>query len=168
MRAEIAYEAGRQKSNLDYLAESKNSWEEAIKLTRGDAIVFYKAQLGLAKTLQLLYELEESKIEYIEQSIVAYRAALGVKEFKDSNIENWAETQMIWALLFKQSMSQMQNLINEAIFAFETALEQFKQEKDRQKWAETKSNLGGALQKLGELTGDIDLMGKQKLRSSQR
>src|SRR5215213_3833372 len=160
IQAEIAYEAGRQKSNLDYLEESKNSWKESLKLTN-DPIEIYKAQLGLAKTLQLLYELE-SNSAYIEQSVKAYRIALEVKEFKESNIENWAETQNDLGVALQAIYGLDASLINEAISAFENALQQFTQEKNPKNWAETKSKLSGALQKLGELNNDTSLMERAK------
>ncbi len=161
MQAEIAFDAGRQISNLDYLEESKNSWEESIKLAQDNPIALYKAQLGLAKTLQLLYELEDSK-EYIEQSVEAYRAALGVEEFKENSFENWAETQNDLGVALQAIYESDANLIDEAISAFRNALQQFTQEKDPTNWAETKSNLGEALQRLGELNGDTDLMEQAK------
>lgn len=160
LRAESAYEEGQQKSDIDLLKESIESWRHAIGFVRkeDDPTRWYETQIGLAKALQFLYELEPEK-QYIEGAISAYRSALEVEDFKKTPFD-WASAQnnLGIALLNLNETEDNPDYIQEAVTAHSAALSVFTREKTPESWAESQSNLGGALQMLGELKGDVHFL----------
>jgi tetratricopeptide (TPR) repeat protein/NAD-dependent SIR2 family protein deacetylase len=160
LRAESAYEAGQQESDTNLLRESIESWQQAIGSVHKEdnPTRWYETQIGLAKALQFLYELEPEK-QFIEGAIAAYRSALEVEDFKKIPLD-WASAQnnLGIALLNLNETEDNPAYIQEAVAAHTAALSVLTRDKTPESWAESQSNLGGALQMLGELKEDVPIL----------
>jgi tetratricopeptide (TPR) repeat protein len=162
LEAEIAYEAGQQSSdinlNIKYLLDSKSAWQKAIELNPSE----FEVQLGLAKTLHLLSDFNEEETQYIEDAVKKYRTALAEPSFKENDRDLWATTQNDFAKAIQNLNEFEENpdpeLVEEAVNALRAAVGVFDEDRNPFDLAETKGNLGGTLQILGELRDDPALM----------